>query len=287
MNKKLKIDVEREKNWWNEKAPREEELISDHSINIALRWREIERHLKDVKTILCIGGGTGVFSIPLAERGFPVTHADFSAAMISIAKKKAKNIQNIQFEEVNSIDLSCFKNKSFDLVLNMDGAISFCGSEAEKAVLESCRLTKKKLVIAVSHRAWMIPIWIEASLQVSSKITAADYEMIENGKWHQDQFPDNPLLSKGCAQDYFGAFKAFLPKELENILKKSKMNVLRVGGIGSLANFCGQKTVEKVAENEKLFEEFLDLCERYDKEILPNGPGTKNRAGLIAVAEPE
>ncbi len=287
MKSKLKTDFEREKFWWNEKAPKEEELIGDHSINIALRWREIERHLKNVKTILCIGGGTGVFSVPLAERGFQVTHADISPAMISIAKKKAKNIKNIQFVEANAIDLSCFKNKSFDLVLNMDGAISFCGSEAEKAILESCRLTKKKVVLAVSHRAWMIPIWIETSLQVLSKIMVADYEMIDNGKWHQDQFADNPKLSKGCEQDYFGAFKAFLPEELELFLRKAKMNVLRIGGIGSLANFCGQKTIEKVSENEKLFEEFLDLCEKYDKEILSNGPGTKARAGLIAVAEPE
>ncbi len=287
MKNKLKTDFEREKSWWNEKAPKEEELLNDHEINKALRWREIERHLTNVKTILCIGGGTGVFSVPLAKRGFQVTHVDISPAMISIAKKKAKNIKNLQFVEANSIDLSCFKNKAFDLVLNMDGAISFCGSEAEKAVLECCRLTKKKVVLAVSHRAWMIPIWIETSLQVLSKIMAADYEMIDNGKWHQDQFVDNPKLSKGCEQDYFGAFKAFLPEELENCLKKANMNVLRIGGIGSLANFCGQKVVDKVSENKKLFEEFLDLCEKYDKEILPNGPGTKNRAGLIAVAEPE
>jgi len=287
MKNKLKTDFEREKNWWNEKAPKEEKLIDDHSINIALRRREIERHLKDVNTILCVGGGTGVFSIPLAKRGFHVTHADISPAMISIAKKKAKDIKNIQFVEANAIDLSCFENKSFDLVLNMDGAISFCGSEAEKAVLESCRVTNKKLVLAVSNRVWMIPIWIEASLQVSSKILPAIHEMIDNGNWHQEQFADNPLLSKGCEEDYFGAFKAFLPEELDLLFKKANMKILRLGGIGSLANFCGQKTVEKVSENEKLFEKFLDLCERYDKDVLPNGPGTKNRAGLIGVAEPE
>ncbi len=287
MNKKLKTNFEREKNWWNENAPKEDELIGDHTINIALRWREIERHLKNVKTILCVGGGTGVFSVPLAKRGFQVTHADISPAMISIAKKKAKKLKNINFLETNSIDLSCFENKSFDLVLNMDGAISFCGAEAEKAVSESCRVTKKKVVLAVSNRTWMIPIWIEASLQISSKILPAIHEMIDNGKWHQDQFDDNPLLSKGCSQDYFGAFKAFLPEEFELLIKKAKMKVLRIGGIGSLANFCGLKNVEKVSENKKLFEEFLDLCEKYDKNILPTGPGTKNRAGLIAVAEPE
>jgi hypothetical protein len=37
----------------------------------------------------------------------------------------------------------------------------------------------------------------------------------------------------------------------------------------------------------KLFEEFVDLCERFDREILPEGPGTCMRAGLLSVAEPE
>jgi hypothetical protein len=34
-----------------------------------------------------------------------------------------------------------------------------------------------------------------------------------------------------------------------------------------------------------LFNEFCDLCERYDREVLPEGPGTSARAGLIAVAQ--
>jgi len=32
MNNKLKIDFEREKEWWNEKAPNEEKLISDNKL---------------------------------------------------------------------------------------------------------------------------------------------------------------------------------------------------------------------------------------------------------------
>jgi hypothetical protein len=62
------------------------------------------------------------------------------------------------------------------------------------------------------------------------------------------------------------------------------MHVLRCGGLGSLAGFCGQKTLDRVRQDEQLTEQFLDLCERFDREILPNGPGTRQRAGLIAVA---
>ena len=33
-------------------------------------------------------------------------------------------------------------------------------------------------------------------------------------------------------------------------------------------------------------QDFVDLCERFDLEVLPDGPGSKQRAGLIAVAVP-
>jgi len=92
-------------------------------------------------------------------------------------------------------------------------------------------------------------------------------------------------MSKGVRQDYFGVFRAFSPRELRGILEEAGMNVVRIGGLGSLANFCGKGVVERVLADETLLDEFLDLCDRFDREILPGGPGTVQRAGLVAVAE--
>ena len=111
--------------------------------------------------------------------------------------------------------------------------------------------------------------------------------MFERGEWHQEQFPENPLLSKGVTQDYFPGFRAFLPGELRAILKEAGMRVLRCGGLGTLANFCGSEAIEQVCQDKALLQDFVDLCERFDLEVLPDGPGTKQRAGLIAVAVPE
>lgn len=283
---KMKVDFVREREWWDAIAPTEEQDIGDEVINRALRWCEIERHLRGVKTILDIGAGTGVFSIPLTRRGFSVTHVDFSPRMLEIARKKAKGLKNIRFIEANVIDLSQFCDHSFDLVLNMDGAVSFCGPDAERAISESCRVTKKKLILAVANRIMMVNVWIAEGFRMTGGFVDAIYPMLERGEWYQDQFPENKILSKGCAQDYFGVFKAFLPDELRKILKQAGMKVLRCGGLGSLAFFCGQETVEQVVKDKSLLNAFLDLCERFDREILPDGPGTRQRAGLIAVAEP-
>lgn len=193
--------------------------------------------------------------------------------MLEIARRKAQGLENIHFVEGNTADLSLFPDRSFDLVLNMDGAISFCGSEAERAILESCRVVRKKLILTVSHRAWMAPVWVASSLKAMGCFPPAIYAMLDQGEWHQEQFPENAMLTKGLTQDYLGAFKAFLPSELRKILEQAGMRVLRVGGLGSLANLCGREALERVLSDEALFQKFVELCERFDKEILPECQG--------------
>jgi hypothetical protein len=65
----MQVDFDRERAWWDTKAHKEEHDLSDEAIDRALRWREIERHLPGVHSILAIGGGTGVFSMaPAPDR---------------------------------------------------------------------------------------------------------------------------------------------------------------------------------------------------------------------------
>jgi SAM-dependent methyltransferase len=248
------VDFGRERRWWDAKAPTEEADKADEAINRALRWRELERHLDGVRTVLDVGGGTGAFSIPLARRGFEVTHVDLSPAMLDIARQKARELPNVRFVEGNAVDLAAFQDRAFDLVLNMDGAISFCGSEAERAILESCRVAKSKLIITVSHRARLAPVWLEGSLAILGHLAPLVDAMFDQGEWHQEQFPENRLTARGCTQDYMGAIKALLPGELKAILESVGMHVLRCGGLGSLAGFCRQETLDRLQNDQQLME---------------------------------
>jgi len=101
----MDIDLQIEREWWNLKADREERDTGDESVNRALRWREIERNLAGVRTVLDIGAATGAFSIPLARRGLEVTHVDLSPAMLDLARQKADDLPNLHIVEGNSTDL--------------------------------------------------------------------------------------------------------------------------------------------------------------------------------------
>jgi hypothetical protein len=226
-----------------------------------------------------------VFSIPLAKRGFRVTHVDLSPEMLAIARNKAGDMPGIQFLEGNASDLAQFSDRSFDLVLNMDGAISFSGSKAATAIRETCRVTRTTAILTVSHRARMTAGWVSGSLVKTGQLGPAVQAMADRGEWRQDQFPDGKVLTEGMTQNYLGALHAFLPDELKDILNDAGMHVLRCGGLGSLAGLCDPEALARVLNDSVLLESFLDTCETFDRDILPCGPGTRLRAGLIAVAQ--
>lgn len=259
--------------------------MADEAINRALRWREIGRHLEGVGTILDVGAATGAFSIPLAKRGFRVTHLDLSPEMLAVACEKAQGVANIEFVEGNSINLTEFADRSFDLVLNMDGAISFAGSKAREAIRETCRVAKKKVIVTVSHRAQMTATWASTSLLKTGQLGPAVEAMMNGGEWHQEQFAENKVLAEGLTQNYLVALRAFLPGELKRILKGEGMQVVRCGGLGTLARLCDPEALSRARSDGIVSQSFLSMCEQFDKEILPDGPGTSQRAGLIAVAQ--
>lgn len=277
----MKPDFKKEQAWWEGKAEGEERDVGDEAINRALRWREIRRNLKGVKTIAEVGAAAGAFTIPLAKQGYKVTHIDFSAPAIALAKKKAKRLRNIEFVQANATDLRMLKNKSFDLVLNMDGAISFCGKDSAKSIEETCRICRKKLIVTVSNKAWMIPVWVATTLLKFKKVVPAAKTMIDDGFWHYNQHAHNKKTTPG----YFGTLQAFLSSELSALIKKNGFQVNGCHGLGSLANLCGRDFVDSVNKDRKLLEAFLTLCEDFDRDTMPDGPGTKQRAGLIAIAE--
>jgi hypothetical protein len=169
--------------------------------------------------------------------------------------------------------------------LNLDGAISFSGSKTLQAIQETCRAARKKVILTVSHQAQMTAGWVGSSLTRSGQLGLAVHAMINRGEWHQEQFPGNKVLPEGLTQNYLGSLKAFLPNELRRILKGEGMRILRCGGLGSLAGLCDREVLLRVTNDAVLLESFLSMCEQFDREILPEGPGTRQRAGLIAVTQ--
>ena len=97
-------------------------------------------------SVLDLGGGAGVYSFPLAKKGYKVTLADLSETLLEQARKQKEEdkIENlISCDQVNATDLSCYKDNSFDVVL-LFGPLYHLTEKSErgKCVREVSRVLK-------------------------------------------------------------------------------------------------------------------------------------------------
>ena len=283
MSKIVLTDYEK---FWDEMVHTEEVDYDDEMINRLLRFKAIQNHLPGVRKILDVGAATGAFSIPLARMGFDVIHLDLSDEMIKIPKDKDADLTNIGFVKQDAACLEMFEDNEFDLVLCFDGAISFSGHKAGNVISEICRVGKK-VMLSVSSKSCMTATWLNYCLTKLNRIHPSVKDMMETGYFSKDDYDDAEELTS------ISELKAYDVDELRDVLHKNGMNVLECHSIGSLTHLYllhlyRQNTAEGVYEKINAIstdKDFIEICDYYDKFVMPNGMGSFRRAGIFAVAE--
>jgi methionine biosynthesis protein metW len=272
--------------FWDQISQTEETDLDDEKINRLLRFKAMQPYLENVKTILDIGGATGAFSLPLARMGFQVTHLDISSEMLKLAKEKAKDMTSITFIQGNAADLSYFEDNQFDLVICFDGAISFSGKLANKVISEACRVGKI-VMMTVSNTNCMTATWLNYSLSKFNRLHPSVKQMMNTGYFNQADYDDVEEMTA------ISELKAYTPLELKGILEQNYMIVKECRSIGSLTHLYilhlyRQNNSEDISQKMNVLsdlEGFIDLCDDFDKNNMPDGMGSFRRAGLFAIAE--
>ena len=131
-------------------------LCRDNSgrLEYEMTMKKLEKHLPATGKILDLGGATGVYAFPLAEKGYQVYLADLSERLIDIAReKKAQSGTDnlIACDVVNAIDLSIYDNEMFDVVL-LFGPLYHLLDDTERAkcIEEVHRVLKKHGMVFAS-----------------------------------------------------------------------------------------------------------------------------------------
>ncbi|MBQ3140910.1 MAG: class I SAM-dependent methyltransferase [Clostridia bacterium] len=79
--------------------------------------RYIEQYLKKGNKILDIGAGAGEYSLYFARQGYEVSALELADANIAAFRKKLTPQDSIELVQGNALDLSRYRDKSFDIVL--------------------------------------------------------------------------------------------------------------------------------------------------------------------------
>ena len=153
-------------------------------------------------------------------------------------------------------------------------------------ISEICRVGKK-VILSVSSKSCMTATWLNYSLTKLNRIHPSVKDMMENGYFNKDNYDDAEELTS------IAELKSYDVGELRDVLDKNGMNVLECRSIGSLTHLYlihlyRQNTADDVHEKINAIsanEDFLEICDYYDKFVMPNGMGSFRRAGIFAVAE--
>jgi len=123
-----------------------------HNLEYLTTMRYIQKFLKPGAKILEIGAATGRYSIALAKMGYDVVAVDLTPKHIEIMKHKSRRLKNLQCMVADALDLSMFKNNSFDMVLNLGPMYHlFNSKDKNQAIKETLRVAKKNGVCMFAY----------------------------------------------------------------------------------------------------------------------------------------
>lgn len=106
--------------------------------------RYLEKYLKPQDRILDIGAGAGEYSLYLADQDYTVDALELSPANVAAFRKKIKPHHRIQLRQGNALDLSCYPDETFDVVLLLGPLYHLHQKEDRKQCIQEAKRVCKK-----------------------------------------------------------------------------------------------------------------------------------------------
>jgi hypothetical protein len=78
---------------------------------------------------------------------------------------------------------------------------------------------------------------------------------------------------------------AFTPKEIIKLLEQENCEIIRVSAPGTFVRYMKDNIFEKVIQDTKNFDDFMDFVENFDKNEDILGVGAINAGGLLVSAK--
>ena len=103
-------------------------------------------------SILEVGAGTGIYSVALAKEGYSVTALELVEHNLDVLKSKLDGTEPITAVQGNALDLSAFRDNSFDLTMLLGPMYHLYTLEDKiQALSEAVRVTKPGGYILVAY----------------------------------------------------------------------------------------------------------------------------------------
>jgi SAM-dependent methyltransferase len=230
-------------------------------------WDNIRRFLPSFPAqVLDAGGGTGRWTIPLAQMGYDVTLSDISQGMLDVARTKieaAGLAGRVTILRQDICDMRDLPAEQFDLVLAEGDPVSYCEDPAA-AIHELSRVARvgAHVLVSVDSRIGVTFLLHELDLDAAET-------MLRTGRMQwRDQNPE-----------YAFPIHAFTIPELSGIFEANGLRVVRVLGKPVFFQRLKPEVRETILADDELSRRMAELECRYADD-----PGWAGSGGHIEVA---
>ena len=223
-------------------------IDNTHKIEFLVTKEYIDKYLKNGDKILEIGAGTGRYSLYYASRGYDVTSIEYVQHNLDILRSKIDDGMNIRAEQGDAVDLSRFKDDTFDMTLVLGPLYHlYDDNDINKAISEAIRVTKKDGIIMIAY--------------ITSDGVFADW-----GIDHLlDGYPNDFDKSFKLIRYPEGIFAPFYISEFKRIMSGFDVTLLNNVAVDGIANIVSEKINNLSEEEFNVWVKYqLSVCERED-----------------------
>lgn len=219
-----------------------------HSLEYTISKHYFDKYLKPGNRILEVGAGTGAYSIYYASKGYKVNAIEFVEQNLEILKRKITDDMDIVAEQGDAIDLSRFKDDTFDVTLILGPLYHlYEDDEINRAIEEAIRVTRKGGIMAFAY--------------ITTDGVFADWAIDHLIDGQKKSFDDNFKLVR-VPEEIFGTFYI---QEFRGLMKKYNVEHLHDVATDGIAPLLEDKINALSREEFAVWEKYqLSVCERED-----------------------
>ena len=229
------------------------QLTSRHGkVEFLTTIRYIEKFLQPGMRILEIGAGTGRYSHYFARHGYEVDAVELVESNIEQFTRNTQTGENVRIFQGNAVDLSRFRENSFDIVLLLGPMYHlFAQADKLKALSEAIRVTKKNGVVFVAY--------------CENDATILQFCFLR-GMLKDERYKSlvDPVTFK-AASDPAELFELHRKEEIDDLRSRFAVTPLHYVAADGFANYMRQPLAEM---DEELYNQYLQYhfvtCERQD-----------------------
>ena len=234
-----------------------------HIVEWAALWEIIQRYLPADRStpVLDLGGGTGIWSLRVAQEGYPVLFTEIAPANCEYAREKAEAAglsHLIEFDVTDIRDLSKYPPSYFPLVFALGNPLGLCGV-TERALREIARVTREQgiLIGDAENR----------------------YRHLGHSRRAQSWADAKRMVYDGIGQrPYSGGVmphREFTSHEIRDLLEEAGWEILEMYPSRVTELFLPKRFMQKALASERILNEVIELEKhmRQDPDIL--GCGTE------------